>query len=678
MQHSQQGRKQSKQLILNALFLLFLYLPNANGEEAEIAVFRFTDIEGEISLRHSEDNIEQTTAGILGYQSRLKSSEEGISFLTHSYVYHPKLLNIELGAGLLYTQKELQGPSGITETEGELYNFSARLSFLEGKPYPFSLYYIKSNPSTTVFGTERSDVENIKYGVNASIRKPVLPFVVSLEAYRETSEGSSVSQTIDQTNDQVSLRAFRDLENRGSVQFDYLGSQYVSESGIRERPIEKVDRTSETTSFASNMNFGEKQEVKFNNIFSYFTQDVLPQQREFRWTPNLTWRHSDDVESYYHFDYLESEINNIDTLSRAGGMGVTVNITDKLDVSGEVHGSSSETVDFKSNSQGVSSNVRYIQPLSVGRLNLGFGAAYDLADNVAPKDIVTQQNERIRYVGIERLQLSRFFVNEILNIAVERNGVIVYTTIEGNGVDYQRVDDADGALTFIDIIIKSTGEQKVLLGDTLIIDYTYQTGGTVSISTTRYDYSAELTIFKYYSVYASYYETEPQLEEGYSSIPLNPIKYTRYGARVDHPFMQDELRLGLETVHEKQEEELFPYDRTTTDSFVDYKITNKTKVRLGLRKIQQDNFKSNEDIDLTAYSLSLTTIPWSRAHFRLVYSNDKDVGGSLERRIEQSRVQFQWQLRKLSIFLDGSSVNESQGNISREVNSVSANLKRTF
>lgn len=657
---------------------------NLSAQQEDLALFRVTGVQGALALRHGQDSVEQGAEGFSPTRSHLTMDEQEITFLTQSYIYHPNLLNIDLGAGLIHTEKELDAGSQQYDTEDEVSSLTARLNFLEKKPYPFTLYYYRTHPTSNVSGTEQFVLDSIKYGVKASLLKPVIPLSVNMEVYRETIQGSGVTRVTDTATDHALLRANYNLDDDGYVQFSYQNNQQVSKSGVITQPIETIERESESTDLVSDVVFGERKQFRFGNLFSYTTQDFLPQQEEFRWRPFLEWEHSGTAKSYYNFDYTESEYNSVKTTSRSGSIGAHGALTKTLNLSGEIHGTSSETTGLEAQVRGGSTTATYTQPLSFGSFVFSVGAGYDLNEQDSPEGKVDQQNERHRYDGVELIQLAHPFVESVNNIAVERDGVIVFTSlVEGEDYTvsglYNPTTETGDPVTYINVVIHDNpDDQKVLLGDTLIIDYTYTTGGTVVFSTTSNNYSTQLTLFKYYSLYASYSDMERKIEEGKSTIPITSVKQTRMGARVDHPFFYDIYRVGLEYTFEEREEEISPYVRRIADSFFQAALTNDTKLRLSLRRVQQDNQLSAQDIDLVSRGITLASRPWPRSSLRLEHRNDKETGGSSPRRIKRNLIQFQWQVRKLTLSLDGASVDEQLGVVTRRTNSFSASLIRAF
>ena len=125
----------------------------------------------------------------------------------HSYAYHPKFLQMDLGGGLKFLQNELNSSYGDNAEQDVLVEFSGRFRFLEDKPYPVTFFVDRRNPTLSLQVTENVVLKNTSYGVNAQLRQPLLPFPVTFEASRHETEGDGLETVIDDTVDQLRLNS---------------------------------------------------------------------------------------------------------------------------------------------------------------------------------------------------------------------------------------------------------------------------------------------------------------------------------------------------------------------------------------------------------------------------------------------------------------------------------------
>lgn len=646
-------------------FLPFLCCLPVLISAEEIAIFKLTDIEGNVGVSYQTDELLLGPVNQAKTRNQLSTTREDIFILTHSYIYHPNLLSIDLGGGMSYVQNELESSVGNTETDDDLDTITAKLRFLEKKPYPFSIYYDRTNPMISPSLTERFVQENERYGLNAAITQTLLPFTVNLEAFHSGNKGSGVTRIVDDKTDQVLLRAYKTIGKDGYGQLTYHNNQRESDSGVIGLGINHTDTTSESTSFDSHFSFGATNQFRLSNLISYFTQDNLPDQKEFRFVPNLSWQHSRDFSTYYRFDYLDNEIDTIQSKSRSAAIGGRMNHSKTLATTAEVHGADNTISSFENRSTGVSGSISYLKPLSFGRLNLGMGLGYDEAKRSA--GIISVPRENVYLKLTDRVALQNNFVDEATIQLFNANDQLLTLN-----VDYKVT--TIGATTYIERVVGGRIDE---LGETVYVSYQYTSDSRVVYATLNQSYTANLDFLKHYSIYAEFSDSEIDEKEG-SSNQLTSVRRTRTGFRFNRPFWDEAIRLGGEVIREDQEEDLSPYDRKTLEVYVESEITPDSKLRLSSRNVEQDNLISVEDIDLERQSGRLTLHPWPRSSLVFEMSNEKDVGGSIHRRVKEKSIVGRWRIRKLVFEIDGRSIVEIQGNTEREHNLLTAKLNREF
>lgn len=657
--------------------VIIIFLESGTAISGEVSAFKLTGVEGNIAIQqHSDEQILSSVGNSAAQHNKLTTTEEEFSFLTHSYIYHPNLLSIDFGAGLIFTQNKVEAdpPPAQSEYDDDLYSLTARLRFLEKKPYPVTLFYDRTNPSISTTTTERFTQQNEKYGINASLNEPVLPFSMNLEAQTQTQQGQSSTQIINNTTDTVQWRAYRGIGKTGHGQLTYYSNRYHSENGLVNQAIDEKQINSESFSLDTFFDFGERNQLNFNNLISYFTQDNLPQREEFRWTPNLTWQNTEKTSSFYRYDYFDSKIDNTRTLLHSGAVGFRSELTETVSATGDVHGERTETDGLTQQLQGVNGNISYTRPLSFGRLQLTAGSRYDQNDRDSTLDVVDKKSESIRLDGLQKVALAFPHVTEqykkveVIHADPARQHITLLP-----GIDYELEIPVVGTA-----YIRRLGTINLQSGETVLVSYQYRTGGSVSYTSFNQNYHAQLDFFDYYSIYISYSDTEAELKEGLPTIPVTSTTYVRTGARVDHPFMHDDLTLGAEAIREEMDDEISPYIRHSYETYMQALMFSDTRLRLSSRRVIQDNQNTTTDVDLRRQSARLSVYPFPRSSLSFEMSNEKDTGGSTHRRIKEKAITAQWRIRKLVFSLDGRSIVETQGPNKREHNVFMARLNREF
>jgi len=651
----------SKKLRYRLLCSIWIFLNQSLVIAEEIKAYNLTGVEGHVGLQYLKDDLQQPQS-----HYRLRTNQEEVSVLTHSYVYHPNFLKMDLGGGLLLTQNELDTSLGSREYDEELYNLTAYLRFLENKPYPVTLYYDRGNPSVSNSLTERFVQQTEKYGVNAAVREPVLPFAIEVDAYRQTSEGRGSTQIVDEKTDQVFMRAYRAIGKDGYGQLTYQVNRRESASGSQNLPIQKTETEGKSTSLDTHFKLGAKNQIDFTNIISYFTQDVSPKREEVRVTPNITWHHSDETYSYYRFDYLNSEIDELETENTSSTIGASTQLTERLNGTAEANSVVNKTTGLESTSNNIGGRLSYTYPLSFGKLLLGAGTRYASSERKTSAGEARVIGEQVRLDGLNRVALTFQYVisvrvwNQARTQEYLLNSDFILTTI--------------GSTTYIER--KSGG--NITDGEIVLVDYSYETGGDVVFTSLNQNYQATLELYKYYSLNVSYSETDFELEGGQPTIPLNPVTHTITGARADIPFRYDTIRVGGEVVHEDHNEEVSPYDSDSQEVFFQTEITRNIVLYLLEYRLQRDNLYSDEDVDLKRQIIRLSTRPWPRSTLSFEVSNEKDTGGSFIRSYKRTSIIGEMRIRKLVFTVDGRVVEESFGSSEQRHTIISAALRREF
>ena len=294
------GKRRKLYALLAGMLLLLVTQNNVMCAD-DVALFKITDTEGYIGLRHRYDS--DSTQQVPNPVSKETRSvfEEEIHVDTHGYVYHPNLLKVDLGGGVLFNQEKLQLTSGSAEYDDTLYELSARLMFLEKKPYPLIMYYDKSHPSIALNVTDVFIQENEKYGMNFSLLQPLSPVTLNFETYQQSNKGSSFKQVVDDRNYYDSVRAHSNLANGGHAQLSYTKNQKQSMSGLKSMTINPFNITTKTTDLNSLFVFGKEREINLNVNATQIVQEEDRKLKETRFSPRVSWEHNKDFNSFTLF-----------------------------------------------------------------------------------------------------------------------------------------------------------------------------------------------------------------------------------------------------------------------------------------------------------------------------------------------------------------------------------------
>jgi len=632
------------------------------GWSEEIAPFRLTGIEGNVSLRYLRD--EQSVGG--SRESRTAFEEE-IFVLTHSYFYHPNLIKMDLGVGPLFVQSDFESMAGSNQSDETLYNAIARFSFLEKKPYPFAIYYERLNPSVSTGLAQTFIQENTKYGFNFTLREPVSPVLINLEAFRQRSEGQGFDLIVDDTIEQATLRAYRSFGPGGYGQLVYQTNRRESRSGSPNLPIQETVTTTNSANFDSRYLFGSNRQYQLTNILTYVTQEQFPTRRDLRFSPDLRVAHSETLNSFYRYGLLNGKQEGVETTNQSITAGLNHRPNENFSSTFDVHADDNETTGLTQQTYGVTGLVSYHRPIPVGSLQLSAGVRYDQNDRVATVSQVAVFGESQILTGTTPVTLGNAFI--VTATIVVSN--ITRTQTYVAGLDYEVI--VIGSQTQIRRLIGG----NILDGQQVLVDYEYLAGGTAKYTLFDKNIQANVTLYRYYNVYARWRDADQTLKSGMPTIPLNSIQNIQVGARADYPFWQEWV-VGGEVTFEDQKEDIASYDRESYDAYLQIPFPRFTTLRISGRAVQVDNKTSTEDVDLTGYGIRFRSRPWPRASITAELSYETDVGGTTERRTWGRTLGAEWRIRQLTLTAEGRFVRERQGVFERERTLIRAIARRDF
>jgi len=639
---------------------------------AEISPFKVTDIDGVIIFRYLFDEQSLIAQGVTSRKETLPTFQQEYAVNTQSYIFHPNMLNMNLGGSLLYDQSDFESLDGEFSSNSQLVNYFARLNFLEKKSYPFSLYYDQQNPSISTGLAGRYIQENTRYGFDFSLLQPFSPVQVTIGAFTETSLGEGSDQIVNDVRDQSNIRLYHSYGSGNHMQLSHQFNRLDSRSGSPNLPIQPRIFTTESINFDTRNIFGMDKQFQLTNVVGYSTQDEFPVRKDLRFNPNLNWRHSEILSSFYRYDFSKFSEESLDTENQRMTLGVAH--TDKMINSNlEIHGQDNEATGLEFQNYGGIFSLNYAKPVSIGKLGLTYSGAYDRNDQKSSVSVLPKAKEEHVLIGTTAVDLLNQFI--VTNNAA--TPVKVYNSdfqLLVEGLDYRLI--IIGSTVQVQRRVRNDGIDNII-DDIILVDYSYETGGTFQYDMTNHNIGLNLDFARYYDVYFRYLNSRQQLREGNPTVPLNSISRSTVGVRADKP-LSNGMTTGGEASYEDNNEDISSYVRENYDAFIEMPLPQLTDMRLSARRVVVDNENTDEDVDLYGYLLRINSRPWLRTALSLESSYENDTGGTIDRLIRQHRLQIGWRMRQLNVSFNALYVAEEQGDADRERWSVKLVAKREF
>lgn len=654
-----------------ALALLGAVSASARQGGPEITPFRLTGVEGHAQVHYLYDGRTLKQENAPTTFQRLPTLQEEIYVLTHSYVYHPKLLNMQIGGGPLFVQQRFESDQGEARTRESLYNFNSRFNFLQSKAYPFSLFYDRGNPTVSTGLAGRFLTENTRYGLNATLREPLSPVLFNLEAFHQESRGEGFDTVVDDNIDQAMLRAFKSYGRADTIQFSHRWHRQASAGGSPNLPIQETLTHTQSSDLNTRNHFGKNMQLRFTQTLTYVDQqteqNATTHLREFRYLPNLNWQHTKNIRSFYRYNFLRSRRDEIETRNQSLILGAGRQRTEGLTTSADLHARDEQTTGFEKQVLGATGTLGYQRPIPMGRFRFGLSLRYDRNDQISTENQVPVFDEPVTLNGTTQTALQQSFI--VTSTLVLTNQSKTQTYVENT--DYRVI--VIGETTYLQRLIGG----NITDGQTVLANYAYLTGGSLVYDSFNQAYNFGLGLFRYVDVYLRYRDLSYELREGLPTVPLNAVQNIATGVQVDYPVAAG-WTIGGRADYEDQDEDISPYVRNFYESYVQTSLPRATQLRLAARRDLRDNALSDEDVDLIGYRLRLGSRPWFRTTLTLDADYEKDIGGSLDRRRRSQSAGMEWRYRQLFFTLRARHISEDIGNVRQEQYMTDALLRRNF
>ena len=633
---------------------------------AEISLFQLTKLDSYLAFRYLLDEQIISTGGVDTLQDRRPTFQEEYAVATQSYIYHPNFLNMDIGGSLLLDQSRFESLNTENQSNSELLNFNTRLNFLSKKPYPLSLYYDKQNPSVSTGLGGRFIQENIKYGVDFTLQEPFSPVQLTINSFQLTSKGEGFDQIVNDVQQQTSVRLYHAYGSGDHFQVSLLSNDLQSQSGNPSLPIIARKTSTDSVSIDSRNLYGELDQLQFTNVMSYSEQHEYPVREDLRIAPNIRWIHSDSLNSFYRFNLSDSTEENIKNRNEKLALGLSYF---KPHVNGtfDIHGESSEATGISYDNLGSNVSLAYDRDTAAGNLRIAYSGNLDVRNQRSDIALFEVFSEALSLQNIDFATLGHDFI-DVSTLVISNVG---RTQIYMEDVDYRII--VIGTQTQVQRLASGS----IISGQPLVVDYSYQTGGSFEYSNINNNLQLEWALSDFYNLYIRYKNNRQKLRQGAPNIPLNSVNSTTSGMRVDRPLLNG-INLGGEAYLENHQEDINPYVRKNLDAYIEMPLPSLTNIRLSARRVLVDNEKSVEDVDLAAYILRIQSRPWLRVNMAFESSYEEDSGGTIDRLIRSHRLKFDWRYRQLNFAALAHYSTEEQGAQRRDRWAIKLLLRRDF
>ena len=650
-----------RKAFLICLTSLLLLAPWATPAASEVAPFKLTDFWAYLELKYRLDNIDNKSTGVeTDIHETRRQVELGVS--TTSYVFHPKLLQSRVAASLLsnhqsIVRNQLSLPLGMQSTSSNrndelLLNVDAMFQILKDKRYPTTITYMRDNPivNTGLEGSFTQETE--RFGIDFLLRD-TLPFDLSLNAYQDSSFGESLDRVVDFSSERLTLKAKRSFSPGNRMSLDLETYNQVSRNGDPRRPIQEVVRHADRVSFTSTSRLGSQDWFRVDQSANFNRRDQ-PDVTDINYSPRIRWKHNSTWESRYQYRFSQSERPETNYRNRAEAFSASIHFSPSQSFTSSIRSDfdrADELDRLKQSGQGVSGQANLLRDFGFGQLNLTMGLGYRLNDRISEAPRIVIEEEPVTFLGPTPVPLSRDFV--VAETVIVRNETGTQTYIEG--LDY-RLSEL-GSTTRIERIINGS----ILDGETVLVDYQAETGGTFAFSEVDQSFNANFRFARFHSIFFRYLNNRQDLQSGFSTLPLNSAEAVEFGLREQIPLRWGGIELFGEAKYRQQDEDINPFDQTSLTFSIQAPLPQRVTLNASAsRNIVNYDF-SDEDSDMVTFNANLSWQALGNLAIWLDGTYDEDTGGSIIRTNERWKLGAQWRYRKVSLRLDTRYLRQQQG-----------------
>jgi hypothetical protein len=642
-----------------------------SANDIEVKTFGLLSVDSALKVRYLHDDNERFSTSGLDSSQYGTTWSESLRFFTKSYVYHPAFLNIDFDFGPTFLQQQFNTNSEEEKLKQTLFDYSARLNFLDRKRYPLTLFADRSHPEVTTGLSGRFITPTDRYGLHWSTSSPKSNIGVHLKLTHDESNGSGFGSVVDEDVDRRSIRIEKSFAGGGLFSLNHSFFDRQSASGSAGLPISQSRiRQQDTLANARNL-FGASDQLSINQSFSRLKQNneggVSSEVVDYRYTASANLTHSDDLKSFASLLATKTDRTESDLKEFEFSTGVRHRVTENTRYSASVDYGESKKTGFVQDRVGARGTINYSRPTRFGSFSLGGFV----------RNTKTDQSSAADTVGVfdEPVVLNDTTPAELINEFVVDGSVVVsnvaQTQVYVEGLDYRLI--RVGSVTSIQRLVPS----NIFDGETVLVDYEFETSGTAMFEAFSASLSSGVSFLRYFNANLRLSDSRTNVSAGALNRPTNDQRLFEFTFGADIPTATG-WSLGGAFRYADVDEEISPQVRNEIELRASTNIFGSMALSLAGALNQVDNKKSTEDVDGVSYRLGLSGSPLRGLRMRYDASYISDSGGSLPRERIQHRFDAFWGYRQLQFALRAVYWEDILGESKNDSTRIMAELTRFF
>jgi hypothetical protein len=496
-----------------------------------------------------------------------------------------------------------------------------------------------------------------------------LPFDIRYKVAHVDREGSDFGSSIDENIDLAEVRLNAVYRDRDRLEIFLDQNRRDSASGSAGVPIRRSITDRSNLRLTASNEFGEKRPLTLRQNLQRLVQDAgLEDSRtESRiYSASGQQRLTESLNVSLGVNAAETLRVGADDKVRGAQAALTHALNERFTYSVDARRQDIRQTSFDRDMAAVGGKITYRQPTSFGSWSFGANVSSERTDQESTADTVRVFDEPLTLVGTEPVALRNEFVVASSVVVSNAAGTQVFT----EGIDYRLV--IVGSVTSIQRLV----DGGIFDGQTVLVDYEYQTSGTAKFDTAIAGASLGADFFGFLSAYARYNTYEVDVIEGDLTTPTNDTDFVEIG-------ISARTRIGTWNVgggitFSQSDEEISPSTRESVRINASTRLLGRLAFRISAVWTQLDLENSPEDSDRIDAQIGLGGPIWRRANFSFDTVYTEDVGGTQSRKDLAYVFKFDWRYRAVTFDLTARHADNELGVTRRDRTEVVASVRRLF
>jgi hypothetical protein len=453
--------------------------------QPEVRPVQVNDVSGYIEFvaRQREDE-QRSKVGTGRQTSKETIFEENLQLEADGYVYHPNLLEWTVAGLFGLVQEEFEDTFDdrrrTSSDDGTVLEFELDMHFLKKKQYPGTIYANRSR---------RLEPRPFQSSLETTTTNFGLVWLYVDEKTPTNIQFNYTDVRLDPRSDEEAQGRQRNASFRFETAYRFSDDNVLSlvydHESVKEQPFQ-LDYESDEVTLSHRIVFGEPKRHRLDSELNYFDQRGTFNIERARWRELLRLQHTENLRTWYQLELLSrtqgtlSGVPPLEERSVFFSGNLEHQLYDSLTTLFDVY---ALLQDFKNgpqiNEAGAQLNLDYRKKNPWGRLVAAYRARFDRRDISGMENEREVVDERHTFIDPEPVALANTRVRERTIVVTAENRFTLFF----RGLDYRVFVVGDRTE------LRRVPTGRIRDGETVLVDYTFETGGNFTLDTVGQDLS---------------------------------------------------------------------------------------------------------------------------------------------------------------------------------------------